>query len=469
MANSAKQGLASFPAVEVLRGMGPIQTRERVRRGLGVLLLLIFAGSVTASLAQEAGEEPDDGEVRPIEGQAQNSDQEPTRRRILTEPVSRSGGLRLADGLKKPFNLFGRALGAGALQVEKNHALARLNDLFAAAVARGYEPLFGGLGTGAGFAFGVNLVRKDLLPRGWKWEVPLEYSTNNFAGFGAYLTIPVLHSEKMSFRTGFHYWDRPEEDFYGFGPRSAEEDRSNFRVEKRVFTALLETRPRANLLVGFPVSFSNTGISEGEDDLFPNLGEQFETSSIPGVAEADLFSVGVFLDWDFRNHEFLPTAGGRVRVETTYFRDTGGQDFRFTRYSLEAAEYIPLDDEHVLVFRGLAVVNDEKGNARVPLSEMAILGGRQTMRGFREFRFRDDNAILLNFEYRWQVWKYADMILFFDEGQVAPEPGDYSLSNLRSSRGIGLRFRGKESQMLRIDGGHSKEGWRLYLSFNMVL
>ncbi len=43
-----------------------------------------------------------------------------TRRRILDRPVSRNGALKIVDGLKYPFTLFGRALDKGARKVEED-------------------------------------------------------------------------------------------------------------------------------------------------------------------------------------------------------------------------------------------------------------------------------------------------------------------------------------------------------------
>ena len=444
------------------------QMKLKGNGGQALSLLLSISLTALTGLAQGGPEPPAEAERKVELVSSAETPAQPERRRILERRVRRPWGLRIVDVLKFPLNQFGKALDAGALKVEKDHALERAQDLQAAALAKGYEPLFGGLGTGSGFAFGVNIARKNFLGTGWQLDVPIEYSTNLYAGLGVYLTVPIVPNNKVSVRTGFHYYDRPEEDFFGFGARSAEADRSNFRLEKRLFTLALETRPWNNLVLGFPVSLSNSGISEGKDNRFPGLQQQFDTSQIPGVTGANLVSWGMFLDWDYRDDVALPSTGGRLHVEAGYFQDTGQQDFRFTRYNLEAVQYLPLDDGHVVVIRLLGLVNDEKGNTQIPLSEKTILGGRETMRGFREFRFRDDNAILFNFEYRWRIWRFADLILFFDEGQVAAEPGDFSLSELRSSRGIGLRFRGRESQIFRFDAGHSAEGWRYYMSFELV-
>ena len=49
---------------------------------------------------------------------------------------------------------------------------------------------------------------------------------------------------------------------------------------------------------------------------------------------------------------------------------------------------------------------------------METIGGARTMRGFSEFRFRDTRNLLMNLEYRWEIWTYADMALFADGGKV---------------------------------------------------
>ena len=40
----------------------------------------------------------------------------------------------------------------------------------------------------------------------------------------------------------------------------------------------------------------------------------------------------------------------------------------------------------------------------MPFYLMPTLGGNDTLRGFREYRFRGPHAILLQAEYRWEIW-----------------------------------------------------------------
>lgn len=399
----------------------------------------------------------------PVHGQ----ESETVRRRVIEHPIRPPAAQVLVDGLKYPFSQLGKALERGTLKVEKDHVLDRLQNLLEVLEQKGYQPLFGGLGTGAGFPIGVNLFRENFLGTGLRLDVPLQYSSNGYAGLGTHLTFPLLSGERLFLKAGLDYEDRPQEDFFGLGPSSSKADRSNFELEKRTVQITLAGRPFRGVTIGFPLAFFNGHVSPGTDDRFPDLQERFSAAALAGAERgAELVSGGVFLTWDYRDSVLRPRAGGMWALETAYVRDTEAQDFRFMRYRLETAHYLPLDDEHVVALRGLGIFNDEKGRAGVPFFLKAVLGGKETMRGFREFRFYDDNALLFSAEYRWRIWSFADAVLFVDEGQVAPEPGDFSWGNFRNSRGVGLRFQSERSQLTRVDVGHSREGWRFYVSFS---
>lgn len=398
----------------------------------------------------------------------QGSDQAPPseRRRIVPQPIKRPAWLSIVDGLKYPFHQFGRAFEKGFLKVERDHALERVQDLQQRLLAKGYQPLVGGMGPGAGFAFGVNVFRANFRGTGARLDLPLQYSTNGYVSLGASLAIPLTHDDGLFVKPDFEFQRRPQEDFFGLGPHSSEADRSNFSLRQTKIGVTLGARLGERVRIGLPVGFSTADVSQGTDNRFPDLQARFADVTIPGARTgADLVSVGTFLEWDFRNNPGNPTAGGHWRLDAAHYRDVGDQDFRFMRYALEAAHYLPLDDEHVLAARVLGVFNDEAGGADVPFFLKATLGGKETMRGFREFRFYDDNALLVSLEYRWRIWEYADAVLFVDEGQVAAEPRDFSFRGFRSSQGVGLRFKSAQAQSFRVDIGRSREGRRLYIAF----
>jgi outer membrane protein assembly factor BamA len=105
------------------------------------------------------------------------------------------------------------------------------------------------------------------------------------------------------------------------------------------------------------------------------------------------------------------------------------------------------------------------GGSRVPFYLQPTLGGSETLRGFREYRFRDRNLFYLSGEYRWEPVRAVELALFYDTGKVFADRSDFDFERLRKSVGIGLRFKTTRSVVFRIDAARSDEGSRIYFKF----
>jgi outer membrane protein assembly factor BamA len=86
------------------------------------------------------------------------------------------------------------------------------------------------------------------------------------------------------------------------------------------------------------------------------------------------------------------------------------------------------------------------------------------LRGFRDYRFRDEGMVAFTAEYRWPVWadrdaRHAgvDAYLFTDLGQVFSEPDDIALDHLSESYGVGARLVLPSGFVGRLEWGHSSE------------
>jgi outer membrane protein assembly factor BamA len=104
----------------------------------------------------------------------------------------------------------------------------------------------------------------------------------------------------------------------------------------------------------------------------------------------------------------------------------------------------------------------------VPFYLQPTLGGSNDLRGFRAYRFYDNAAMVLNAEYRWEVFSGMDMAIFGDAGKVAPRWRDLDLSDLEASYGFGMRFNVRNAVFLRIDTAFSHEGFQIWFKFNNV-
>jgi hemolysin activation/secretion protein len=105
----------------------------------------------------------------------------------------------------------------------------------------------------------------------------------------------------------------------------------------------------------------------------------------------------------------------------------------------------------------------------MPFYAMPTLGGNDTLRGFREYRFRGPHAILGQAEYRWELWSGLDAALFYDAGKVANRRADLNFQDLEKDYGFGFRFNTDQGIVFRVDAGFgSQDGKHLYIVFGGV-
>jgi hypothetical protein len=76
---------------------------------------------------------------------------------------------------------------------------------------------------------------------------------------------------------------------------------------------------------------------------------------------------------------------------------------------------------------------------------MQTLGGSnissfETLRGFRDYRFRDRNLVLLQLEYLRNLKGPPNFIAFYDTGKVASALDRFDIGRLRHTYGLGFVF-----------------------------
>jgi hemolysin activation/secretion protein len=105
---------------------------------------------------------------------------------------------------------------------------------------------------------------------------------------------------------------------------------------------------------------------------------------------------------------------------------------------------------------------------------MARLGGfssfpqtSQPLRGYDYNRFTDNSAVLLNLEYRYNIWQFRefklDTVVFADEGQVFNRISQFQFKNFRESYGLGFRLNLANIPLLSVEIAHGDEGTNFYV------
>jgi outer membrane protein assembly factor BamA len=164
-----------------------------------------------------------------------------------------------------------------------------------------------------------------------------------------------------------------------------------------------------------------------------------------------------------------PRKGGKYRVALARYSDRSGNDDGFTRVDVDLQQYLSvLNERRVFVVRALGSFSDVAGEAEMPFYLMRTLGGGQTLRGFRDFRFRDRHLLAVQAEYRFEILTALDGAIFYDAGQVAPRLDRLRWRDFERDWGFGFRFGGNGGVFLRLDLAYGGEGPRTWLRFGHV-
>jgi outer membrane protein assembly factor BamA len=201
------------------------------------------------------------------------------------------------------------------------------------------------------------------------------------------------------------------------------------------------------------------------------IGTLFDEQTAPGLStQPDFLRYELFADLNYREPRGNPRRGGRYALTLERFDDRDSDRYSFRRVEADLQQYFSmLNDRRVLALHALVSASDADTGREVPFYFQRTLGGPDDLRGFRRFRFRDSHMLLLQAEYRWEIFTAVDGAIFYDAGKVAPRLEDLTFSDLESDYGIGFRFGTINGVFLRVEGAFgSREGKHFILRFGHV-
>jgi hypothetical protein len=334
----------------------------------------------------------------------------------------------------------------------------------------GLYPKLGSLATGSGFAYGAGFRDRDLFNNAGTVDLWAATSLKRYWAVEGRLNFSELANKRLMVETWAAHRDYPEEDFFGIGPDSARENRTNYAIRSDLFGARAGVRPFPILLAGGGLEYLNPRLGQGKDTSVPSIETIFGPITAPGLGESvDYLRSMAFLEVDYREPKNART-GGWYRVNFSHYDDRTTGLYTFDRVETDLRQFIGfLAGRRVIALRLFASTSETDEGHVMPFYAMPTLGGNDTLRGFREYRFRGPHAILMQAEYRWEIWSGLDAALFYDAGKVANRRGDLDFDNLESDYGFGFRFNTNEAIVFRVDAGFgSQDGKHVYIVFGGV-
>lgn len=335
----------------------------------------------------------------------------------------------------------------------------------------GLHPKIGNVTPGSGIALGPAYRRPGLFNERAEFSAFAAGSFKKYWMVDARLAMPELAGGAAFVELHGQRYQFPQEDFFGLGPSSRRQDHATFNLQNSVVGAAGGVRATRWLSFGGRVDRLTPQIRRGEGPGSPSIEERFDASLIPGLAEQpDFLRYEAFVDANYRQPRGNPKKGGRYYFGYQRFDDRDLHRYAFRRFETDLQQYVSLlKERRVLALRALASVSETDPGQQVPFYFQRSLGGPDDLRGFRRFRFRDRNVLLLQAEYRWEIFTAVDGAIFYDAGKVASRREDIDLSNLESDYGIGFRFGTDNGVFLRVEGAFgSRAGKHFVFRFGHV-
>lgn len=350
------------------------------------------------------------------------------------------------------------------LGMEKENFIERL-----AGTVGGLGVKAGGLATGQGFSVGPSFRADDIAGGKVVVDASAVASVAQAYLFQFRVRIPELANEKLDLEFLAAQRNFPRMEYYGPGPDSEKGGRSVYRLEGPSFDATAGIRTVKRLKLGLTGGYLNWNVGPGVRPGVISSDQVFVPLTTPGIdSQTAFWRGGGFAEFDYRDiPDGNSRSGGYYTAKYLYYDDQGLNQHTFRRLDLEAQQYLPLfNGKRVIAFRARTAMTWSGKDQTVPFYMQPSVGGSDDLRGFRPYRFSDDNHAVANVEYRWESFTGLDMALFFDAGKVVPRRTQINFHDLETSAGFGFRFNARNVTFLRLDFGFSHEGFQVWFKFS---
>jgi hypothetical protein len=245
---------------------------------------------------------------------------------------------------------------------------------------------------------------------------------------------------------------RPDWLFYGFGPRSDDDNGGRYESESLEADLFVDHRGwRSSRFRAF--AGLRSAVFEDESccddpsvgDLVASGAYAFPPAFFTGYA---IYHHGMIAEFDTRRRAPRPGSGLRlVAGAEQAARIDGARPGEWIRYGGSIGGYWDVTGHNRVL--GLTLnarfVDPIRSNAEIPFTEQVRFGGVHPLRGFLDGRLLGRSAAAARLDYQWPIWPFIDGTISAEAGNVFGEhlegfePGAMRLSFTMGIRDSGPR------------------------------
>lgn len=245
--------------------------------------------------------------------------------------------------------------------------------------------------------------------------------------------------------------------YYGIGPNSspdplAEIEGNYLFLKERI---LREIKP--SFYGGLEFDFQSLSGVNYEDEV---IGLE---RPLGGEGSTNL-GLGLGLVYDNLHNALNAREGLFSELAIINYNKVWGSDFNFTSLISDNRIYRPLSKNNVFAAQ---VFGKFTLDGQAPFNQLALLGGENLMRGYYLGRYRDDNILAAQVEFRMLPFSFSKRwgaSFFLATGQVFSDENQLALNRFLPTAGTGIRFLlfPEKDIYTRLDFAFTQEGPGFY-------
>jgi hypothetical protein len=250
--------------------------------------------------------------------------------------------------------------------------------------------------------------------------------------------------------------------YHGLGAISPEDYTARVEANQIVIKERVLRKIQHNLFLGAELDYQR--LSAVDFMLVEPNNEAFELPL--GNAGSNNLGLGLGLVQDNRHNVLNVRHGFFSELAFLHYNPAWGSTFKFTSVLSDTRVYKPMGKNNVLAAQLLGQFNV----GDVPFNQLALMGGESLMRGYYYGRYRDNNQLAAQVEYRFLPipFNFTDRIgaaVFAGAGSVFNQVNTLEISDFVVSGGAGLRVLlfPKKDIWTRLDVAFTREGAGFYL------
>lgn len=250
--------------------------------------------------------------------------------------------------------------------------------------------------------------------------------------------------------------------FYGIGPNTPSEHIArvdgNFILLKERFLR----KVYHSFYIGAELDYQHLGNVDFNHSDPENPGD-----IPPGGNGSSNFGMGVGIVYDNRHNVLNVRDGLFSELAFLRYDDAWGSDFSFTSLVSDTRIFKPVNKRNVIAAQ---LFGQFTVSGQAPFNQLALMGGESIMRGYYLGRYRDNNLVAAQLEYRFLPLPlgFTDRVgasLFTSVGQVFGQESNFNFSKFLPTGGAGLKFLlfPKKDIYTRFDVAFTREGTGFYI------